>query len=498
MARSTKLSATHCPGPGRPSASSRRDFLWHVGGGLGGIALSNLLGRDRLLAAAPAAGGAGLGAALPSGVHHPARAKRVVQIFLNGGMSPMDTFDRKPRLDELHGRRFDPGGGAKVESVTGSGDFPVLKSPFEWKRHGQTGRWVSSVFPHLARHVDDMAFLMSMTSKTNVHGPAAYMMNTGFTLPGFPAMGAWVSYALGSVSDNLPAFVVMPDPRGLPYNNLGNFTSAFLPVAHAGTMIRAGSPAPINDLFPPPEAAFITPQSEADGAALLDRLNRAHADRHAGDSRLDARIASYELAAKMQLSAPEVLDLARETAATRALYGLDDKATAEFGKRCLIARRMLERGVRVVQLWSGAAGPSNNWDNHNNVAAELPAIASQVDKPTAGLLADLKSRGMLDDTLVLFNTEFGRQPFSQNAGGRDHNGGTFVGWMAGGGSKAGASYGQSDEWGWRSVTPTSCYDFHATVLHLLGIEHEQLTFRHNGVDRRLTDVHGRVIRDVIT
>jgi hypothetical protein len=478
----------------------RRDFLWRLGGGLGGLAMAHLLGAEGLL------GGTGESQASPAsgashrsnGLHHPAKAKRVIQIFLNGGMSQMDTFDYKPRLAELHGKPFDPGTGAKVESVTGShSGFPLMKSPFEFKRHGACGRWVSSVFPHLAGCVDDLAVLISMVSKTNVHGPGSYMMNTGFVLPGFPCMGAWISYGLGSLNDNLPAFVVMPDPRGLPYNNTGNFSSAFLPVAHAGTIIKPTHPTSISDLFPPRSAKYITKESEAEGLALLSEVNREHAEQNEGDSRLDARIASYELAAKMQLSAPEVLDISGETEATRRLYGLDNAVCQEFGQRCLVARRMLEKGVRFVQVWSGAGGPSNNWDNHANIHTELPAIAGQVDQPTAGLLKDLKQRGMLEDTLVLFSTEFGRQPFTQGTTGRDHNGGTFVSWMAGGGVKGGVAYGESDEWGWRAVTPITCYDFHATALHLLGIDHEQLTFRYNGANRRLTDVHGHVIQQVL-
>ena len=498
---------TRCPGPSSALAgpTSRRDFLWRFGGGLGGAAMAHLLGLDDLLgsrapAAAPPGAGPGAGGLLhqTGGLHHPARAKRVIQIFLNGGMSQMDTFDHKPRLAELNGQPFDPGGGVKVESVTGShAGFPLMQSPFAFKQHGQCGRWVSSVFPHIATCVDDIAVLMSMTSKTNVHGPGSYMMNTGFVLPGFPAMGAWISYGLGSLSDDLPAFVVMPDPRGLPYNNQGNFTSAFLPVAHSGTIIKPTSPTPISDLYPPESASFITKESEAEGLELLRRLNEEHAQENEGDSRLDARIASYELAAKMQLSAPQVLDLSGESQATRKLYGLDEPVCQEFGHRCVTARRMLERGVRFVQVWSGAGGPANNWDNHGNIHTELPAIASQVDKPVAGLLKDLKSRGMLDDTLVLFNTEFGRQPFTQGQSGRDHNGGTFVGWMAGGGVKGGTAYGQSDEWGWRAAEPIWCYDFHATVLHLLGVDHEKLTFRFNGANRRLTDVHGHVIHQVL-
>jgi hypothetical protein len=492
-----------CPGPSPFTAGlNRRDFLWRFGGGLGGFALASLLGRDNLLAGG---GPAAPGQALPDGLlyhsgglHHPPKVKRIIQLFMNGGMSQVDTFDRKPKLDELHGKPFDPGKGQKVESVTGShAGFPLMKCPFEFKQHGQSGRWVSSVFPHIATCVDDIAFLMSMTSKTNVHGPGSYMMNTGFVLPGFPCMGSWVSYALGSLSDNLPSFVVMPDPRGLPYNNLGNFSSGFLPVAHAGTVIKPSAPNPISDLFPPKSAAYITKESEQEGLSLLNQLNREHAGQWGGDSRLDARIQSYELAAKMQLSAPEVLDLSGETDATKNLYGMNDQPTQDFGRRCLVARRMLERGVRFVQVWSGAGGASGNWDNHGNIPTELPAIAGQVDKPVAGLLKDLKSRGMFDDTLLLFNTEFGRQPFTQGQNGRDHNGGTSVCWMAGAGVRGGVAVGQSDEWGWRAADPLYCYDFHATVLHLLGVDHERLTFRYNGADRRLTDVHGHVLRGVL-
>jgi hypothetical protein len=481
----------NCPGPDATPAirpSSRREFLWRFGGGLGGIALANLLGGEHLLAA----GGS------PRSPHFAPKAKRVIQLFMNGGVSQMDTFLYRPRLAELHGKPFDPGKGQKVESVTGSAaGFPLMKSPFEFKQHGQSGAWVSSVFPHVATCVDDIAFLHSMASKTNVHGPGSYMMNTGFVLPGFPCMGSWISYGLGSLSDNLPAFVVMPDIRGLPYNNTGNFSSGFLPVAHAGTIIKPTAKNPIADLFPPESAKYITKDSEADGLALLDELNRAHLEQHEGDSRLDARIQSYELAARMQLSAPEVLDVAGESEATRRLYGLDDKVTQDFGQRCLVARRMLERGVRFVQVWSGPAGASDNWDNHSDVRTQLPAIASTVDKPIAGLLKDLKSRGLLDDTVVMFSTEFGRQPFTQSTAGRDHNGGACVTWLAGAGIQGGTSYGEVDEWGWRAVDPLYCYDLHATVLHLLGIDHTKLTFRHNGANRRLTDVHGHVIEPIL-
>ncbi len=462
---------------------SRRDFLWRHGGGLGGVALAYLLNQSGLLAQSS-----------PAAPQFRPRAKRVIQLFMNGGVSQCDSFDYKPALEKLHGQKFDPG--SHVEAAT-SAAGAVLKSPFTFQRHGQSGQWVSSAFPNLAGCVDEIAFLMSMASKTNVHGPGSYMMNTGFVLPGFPCMGAWMSYGLGRLCDNLPSFVVLPDPRGLPYNNLGNFSAGFLPAAHAGTVIHATAPEPIVDLYPPKQATWITPEGERDSLKLLSEINRAHAQEHRGDSRLEARISSYELAARMQMSASEVMDLTGETAETKELYGLDQKPSEEFGRRCLIARRMLERGVRFVQVWSGASGNKNNWDNHTDIATELPPMAAAVDRPSAALLIDLKRRGMLDDTLLVWSTEFGRMPFSQGGTGRDHNGGTFVSWLAGAGVKGGVSYGQSDEWSWKALTPTYCYDLHATILHLLGIDHKKLTYRHDGADRRLTDVHGQVIEQIL-
>ena len=466
-----------------PMQYGRRDFLRRMGGGFGSVALAHLLSGE-----AEASG------ILSGGLHHAPRARRVIQLFMNGGVSPMDTFDRKPELTRLHGQKLGP----KERPEGQTGDCGALmKSPFEFAQHGQCGRWVSSVFPHMATIVDDLAFLMAMTSKTNVHGPGSYMMNTGFVLPGFPCMGAWISYGLGASCDDLPSFIVLPDPRGLPYNNLGNFSAGFLPVANQGVVIKATAPTPVHDLAPPSTAGWITDASEAATRVLLEKMNREHASRDESDSRLEGRIAAYELAARMQLSVPALFDLGQESEVTKALYGLDEKTTEEFGRRCLLARRMLERGVRFVQVWSGPAGASGNWDNHADVSKELPAIASMVDRPIAGLLADLKSRGMLEDTLVVFSTEFGRQPFSQGTLGRDHNGGTFVTWLAGAGLKPGMSHGESDEWGWKARTPIYCYDLHATVLHLLGIDHERLTVRHNGIDRRLTDVHGEVIREIL-
>ena len=464
-----------------PRLLSRRDLLTHTGGGFGGLALAHLLGPTAR-------------ADLNGGLHHKAKAKRVIQLFMNGGVSQVDTFDYKPVLNQRHGEKVDFGLKSAVTSAPGA----VMKSPFKWKQHGQCGRWVSDVFPHMAERVDDLAFLMAMASKTNVHGPASYMQNTGFVLPGFPCMGAWVSYALGALKDNLPTFVVLPDPRGLPYNNAGNFSAGFLPASHQGTLIRPTAAVPIADLRPPVSAKYITQESEADGLKLLERLNRAHMAENPGDSRLEARITSYELAAKMQLAAPEALDLSRETKETHQLYGTDVPTTADFARNCLTARRLMERGVRCVQVWSGTGGPTKNWDNHTDIPKELPLIANQVDKPIAALLQDLKSRGLFEDTLVIWTTEFGRMPFTQGATGRDHNGGTFVTWLAGAGVKGGVSHGASDDFGFETASgKTWCYDLHATILHLLGIDHTKLTFRHDGIDRRLTDVHGEVVNEIL-
>jgi hypothetical protein len=472
----------------------RRNFLWQAGGGLGGIALSYLLGRDGLLAADRPAGKGRPD--LNGGLHHRARARRVVQLFMSGAASQVDTFDYKPELIKRHGQSFDPGG--KVELFQSS-PGACMKSPWTWKQHGRCGKYLSSLLPHLAGCVDDIAFLHAMVSKSNVHGPATFMQSTGFVLPGFPSMGSWVSYGLGSLNDNLPAFVVLPDARGFAPNGPANWGAAFLPAAYQGTMVRADAKTPIYDLFPP-ENGFITPRSEADGLALLNQLNRGHQAGRADDSRLEARIASYELAARLQLSAPEVLDLSRETEATRRLYGLDRKVTEDFGRNCLVARRLLERGVRFVQVWSGADNgfPRRNWDSHEDIAKDHGEMGASMDRPAAALLQDLKARGLLDDTVVIWTTEFGRMPCSQGSLGRDHNPFAFTSWLAGGGIKGGVSYGASDEWSYKAaVNPTYCYDLHATVLHLLGIDHQKLTFRHNGIDRRLTDVHGHVIQEVL-
>jgi hypothetical protein len=481
----------------KPHGIDRREFLWRFGGGLGGIALAHLLAEQGLLAQDRSDLATPRQDFLKGNPHHPARAKRVVQLFMSGAASQCDTFDYKPELARRHGQKFDPG--EKVELFQ-SNPGACMKSPWNWRQHGQCGKWVSGLVPHLASCADDMAFIHSMVSTSNVHGPATYMQNTGFVLPGFPHMGAWISYGLGSENNNLPTFVVLPDPRGFAPNGPANWGAGFLPASHQGTMIRVGQPNPIYDLFPPPAARFINQQSEAEGLALLRQLNQQHLTERHGDSRLDARIASFELAAKLQLSAPEVLDVTKESNATRELYGLNDKVTEDFGRSCLIARRLLERGVRFVQLWSGADNgfPRRNWDSHEDLPRDHLMMGASMDKPAAALLKDLKARGLLDDTIVIWTTEFGRMPCSQGSKGRDHNPFTFTTWLAGGGIQGGVSYGQSDEWSYKAaVNPTYCYDVHATVLHLLGIDHTKLTFRHNGIDRRLTDVHGTVINSII-
>ena len=453
----------------------RRDLL----GPFGGLALAQMLGQER------------------DGLHHQPRAKRIIQIFLYGAASQCDTFDYKPRLIEKQGQPWDPG--EKVELFQ-SNPGVVMPSPWAWKQYGQSGKWVSDLFPAMAQCVDNMAFVHSLQSKSNIHGPATFMQNTGFILPGFPSAGSWVSYALGTLNENLPKFVVLPDRRGVPPNGPGNWSAGFLPAAHQATTVRVGTPHPIYDLEAPTDAQYITKASEREGLALLDKVNRVHLQTHEGDSRLEARIASYQMAAKLQLSAPEVLGLARESPATRKLYGLDDPITAEMAERCLVARRLIERGVRFVQIWSGADNgfPRRNWDSHENLAKDHGEMGTAMDKPVAGLLRDLKSRGLLADTIVQWTTEFGRMPCSQGSLGRDHNPAGFTTWLAGGGFKGGVSYGATDEWPSKAIEkPVYCYDIHTTMLHLLGIDHQRLTYRNNGIDRRLTDVHGSVIGDLI-
>jgi hypothetical protein len=474
---------------------SRREFLWQSGGGLGGIAL------------------AALEASASS--HSPQfapKAKRVVQLFMAGGASHVDMFDFKPALARHHGKPWDPG--EKVELFQ-SGLGNTFASPWKWRQYGQSGKHLTEIVAPLGDVVDEIAFVHNLVGKTGVHSQGTYLQATGFQTPGFPGMGCWVSFGLGSMNENLPAFVVLPDHRGFASNGQKNWDSAFLPGQHQGTIIRPGTDNPIEDLFPARQGKFVTPDASAEGIALMEKLNRGHARARPGDARLDARIRSYELAAKMQLAAPEALDISKEPAHVLKLYGLDRRQkpwpkeinpaeeTDYFGTKCLVARRLLERGVRFVQIWSGNDNgfPRRNWDSHEDIERDHGPLSIGMAHGASALIKDLKRIGLLEDTIILWTTEFGRMPCAQGGKGRDHNPFCFTNWLCGGGIKGGVSFGPSDQWGFKPADrdhPTQVYDIHATILHLLGIDHTKLTFRHNGIDRRLTDVHRHVIPELLT
>ncbi len=477
----------------------RRDFLSHGSLGLGGMALSLLLRSE----AAQAAGGQ------LQVLHHAPKAKRVVQLFMGGAASHIDLWDHKPELEKRHGEDSDFG--EHVEAFQ-DGLGPWMKSPFKFTPFGQCGKMLSDVVAPLGECVDDMTFIHNMVGKTGVHSQATYLQATGFQLPGFPGMGAWISYALGAINEDLPTFVVLPDHRGFASNGPKNWGSAFLPASSQGTAIFPQRDNPIDDLQP--SAGFASPDADRAGLEMLGRLNKLHQQGRVADSRLDARIRSYELAARMQLSAPEALDISSEPAHILRMYGLDrlgatypdEINTPEeieyFGHKCLIARRLLERGVRFIQIWSGNDNsfPRRNWDSHEDIERDHGPLARGMAVGTAALLKDLKQRGLLDDTIVLWTTEFGRMPSTQGSRGRDHNPYVFTNWLCGAGLKPGVTYGPSDIWGFKPLdrdNPTEVYDVHATILHLLGIDHKRLTVRHNGIDRRLTDVHGHVINEIL-
>ena len=477
----------------------RRELLANTGGAFGALALSTMLQQD---AEAESSGAVNV-------LHHPARAKRVVQLFMGGAASHIDLFDHKPMLEKHHGEESDFG--EHVEAFQ-NGLGPWMKSPFSFASYGGCGKMLSDVVAPLGDCVDDMAFIHNMVGKTGVHSQATYLQATGFQRPGFPGMGSWVSYALGSINENLPTFVVLPDHRGYASNGPKNWGSAFLPASSQGTTIFPQRTNPIADLLP--HADYATKQGDRDGVELLHRMNRRHLETRTGDSRLDARIRSYELAARMQLSAPEALDISGESQHTLKMYGLDRidatypdvinaaEETECFGRKCLIARRLLERGVRFVQIWSGNDNgfPRRNWDSHEDIKRDHGPLARGMAVGTAALLKDLKRTGLLEDTIVLWTTEFGRMPSTQGSKGRDHNPYVFTNWLAGGGIRGGVTHGESDEWGYKPLdrtNPTQVYDIHATILHQLGIDHKRLTVRHDGLDRRLTDVHGHVINEII-
>ena len=478
----------------------RRSFLRWGGTGLGGVALAALLGEHRLLAQSRAPVRPAIDPSrplAPRAPHFPAKAKRVLLVFCSGALSQVDTFDFKPELVKRHDTPM-PGGAGLVTFQGENGN--LIRPQWEFKPRGQSGKMTSELLPHLGALADEMCFIHSMTAKSNTHGPAENQMATGFTLDGFPGMGAWVTYALGSESADLPAFVAIPDPRGVPQVGARQWASAFLPAMFQGTPFNADKPIP--NLARP---AAISPGADHATREFLKLLNERHLARHPGDTELAARIASYELAARMQLAAAEVSDFARETPATLALYGADDTAhplKARFARNCILARRLLEKGVRFVQLFNGAYAMGEgvgNWDGHKTLKEQYSKHGPILDQPVAGLLRDLRQRGLLADTLVAFVTEFGRMPtFQKGASGRDHNPAGFTVWLAGAGVKRAFSHGATDEFGHKAVEQvTTIYDLHATLLHLLGLDHERLSFYHNGIERRLTDVHGHVIREVL-
>lgn len=463
---------------------SRRLFLGQMTTGLTGVALSQLL-RDESRAATAGA------------PHFPPKAKQVLQIFCPGAASHMDLWDHKPMLEKFHGT---PLPGAQTEVTFQGKNGNLMKSPWPFAPAGQSGKMISSMLPHMAGHVDDIAFIHSMTSRTNTHGPGCISMNTCFTREGFPSAGAWISYALGSLNSDLPTYVAIQDLRGEPPNGKANWSNGFLPAQYQAVAMAAQQP--LRNLARP---ASIGAEEEKATRDFVGFLNAQHAESHPGHDELRARMATYELAARMQLTAPEVSDLSREPQHVHALYGTDDRNSlkAAYARNCLLARRFLEQGVRYVSLYC-ASRASNvdgllNWDAHKTLKADYERHCPIFDQPTAALLTDLKQRGMLKDVLVIWCTEFGRMPTHQEGtSGRDHNPDAFTTWMMGAGVKGGVSHGATDDFGRRSVEDvTSVYDFYATVLHLLGLDHEKLTYYHNGANRRLTDVHGHVLRSVL-
>ncbi len=465
---------------------TRREFFNWGMNGLGATAMATLLSRESTLAASK------------DSKLQP-KAKRAIHICLVGGMSHVDSFDYKPELKKFHGKSLQ----TDEQPDLFFGKMGLLRQQdWEFKPRGQSGLMISDMFPHIAELADDLTILRSMESKSANHTPALFLANSGFEFNGFPSMGSWISYGMGLENESLPAYVVLNDERGAPNTGASTWSSSFLPSNHQGVVFRGGSQ-PVRDLFP---ARKIDSQSDVATREFIQAINEQHVNQIGIESALNARLKSYELAARMQTSIPEVSSFAEETEQTQSEYGINETQTADMGRRCLLGRRLLEQGVRFVQLFSGgpvAGSPRASWDAHENVKENHTIEAGRIDKPVAALLKDLKQRGLLDETLVLFTTEFGRTPFAQSDAdkvglGRDHNRYGFSSWMAGAGLKPGFAFGNTDEVGWKAVErPIPWHDFHATILHLFGIDHEQLTFYHNGIQRRLTNVHGDVVHEVL-
>ena len=461
---------------------SRREILRTAGGGIAGLALADLMQGST----------SGVSPLAPHASHFPAKAKAVISIFCYGGVSQVDTFDPKPELLKRQGEAMTGKGQVVVSQGNPGGLMP---SPWKFAKHGQSGMDVSELFPHMAKKVDEIALIRSMYCTSNDHAPALFQMNTGSIQGGYPSMGSWVTYGLGTENQNLPAFVVFSDWRGGPIGGAPNWGNGFMPAAYQGTPFRSSGD-PIVDLKPPTE---MTPERQRSWLKLLESLNQKHLARNPEDYELSARIQSYELAFQMQTVATEAVDLNRESDATRKLYGVGDQPTDYVGRQCLMARRLVERGVRFVQVYSGGGNFTESWDAHWDLELNHGMHCAETDKPMAGLLTDLKSRGLLDSTLVVWHGEFGRMPISQKMNGRDHNPHGFAVWLAGGGIKGGTVHGATDEYGYAAVENRhSVNDLHATVLHQLGLNHEKLTYPYNGRDMRLTDVSGEVIREIIS
>jgi hypothetical protein len=477
-----------CPGPGFGAPHDRRSFLRNAGCGFGGIALAALLAEEGKLFADSEPNVADPLA--PRKPHFAAKAQRVIFLFMSGGPSHVDTFDPKPELTRLHGEKL-PASFGPVKTRRGVDKNKLLASKRTFTKHGQAGIEVSDWFPHMAECVDDLCILRGCRGDSVTHPESVYLMNTGSILMGRPSLGAWATYGLGTENRNMPAFVVLPDPAGWPKGGAPAWGNGFLPAAYQGTLVRGGA-TPVSHLATPPGVSADQQRRTLD---FIGQSNREHLLGRSGDSELAARIAAYELAFRMQAHAPEVVDIASETEDTKQLYGLDRKETAEFGLRCLLARRMVERGVRFVQLYSG---DTNGWDAHSDLEGNHSKLCLQSDKPIAGLLQDLKRRGLLDSTLVIWGGEFGRTPMSEGTNGRDHNPHGFSMWLAGGGVKGGQALGATDPIGLRAADDvTHVHDVHATILHLLGFNHKRLTFRQNGRNERLTDNDGEVIEKAL-
>lgn len=479
-----------CPGPSVPHVMNRRAMLRAAGNGFGMLGLSSLLQNEAWASPRTKTADNPLAAKPP---HRPAKAKRCIFLFMTGGPSHLDMFDPKPVLNTLDGQPLPPSFG-HIHSQFLEKDQFCLGSHRKFGKYGESGMEMSDLVPHMHQHADSIALLRSCVADSVIHAPAMYQMNSGRIFMGFPSLGSWVTYGLGSESDDLPSFVVMTQPEGTPEGGAPCWGAGFLPALHQGTLLRNG-PSPIINLKPgSPEFTLDRQRGTLD---LLRAMNEDGLNPE--DSELSARIASYELAFRMQSAAPEAVDLSREPESTREMYGLNNARTAEFGTRCLLARRLVERGVRFVQLYSGGGPVAMQWDAHDDIDANHEKMCGLTDQPVAALLTDLKRTGLLDETLVVWGAEFGRTPVSQNGGrGRDHNATGFTMWLAGGGVKPGAVVGATDEIGLNAIEDKAhVNDVHATILHLMGLDHKKLTFLQNGRDERLTDVGGRVLKNLI-